>query len=132
MNDKTSVGLYIDKSVLDDVASAMKQTNCKSRNEFITEAIRFYIAFLNRKNYSDILTPAYESVITAKIGDTENRIARVIFKQSVELAMMMHIVAANNDVDQQALSELKKLCVDEVSRLGGRYKFEDAVRFQKE
>ena len=132
MNDKTSVGLYIDKLVLDDVASVMKQTNCKSRNEFITEAIRFYIAFLNRKNYSDILTPAYESVITARIGDTENRIARVIFKQSVELAMMMHIVAANNDVDQQALSELKKLCVDEVSRLGGRYKFEDAVRFQKE
>lgn len=132
MNEKTSVGLYLDSSVLDDIESAIGKTNCKSRNEFIAESIRFYITFLNRKNYSDILTPAYESVISAKIADTEERLARVLFKQGVELAMMMHVVAANNNIDEDKLDELRYLCVDEMSHLSGRYKFDDAVRFQKE
>ena len=77
------------------------------------------------------MTPALESVIAGKIGDTENRLARVLFKQGVELAMLMHVVAAANDIREQDLDALRKLCVDEVSRLGGKYKFDDAVRFQK-
>lgn len=131
MNEKTSVGLYIDRSVLKDIETAMIKTNCTSRNEFITEAIRFYISFLKKENYSDILTPVYESVINARISDTENRLSRVLFKQGVELAMLMHVVAATNDIDEEQLGKLRKLCVDEVSRNSGRYKFDDAVKFQK-
>ena len=56
----------------------------------------------------------------------------MLFKQSVELDMMMHIVAATNDVQPEDLNKLRKMCVDEVSRLGGKYKFDDVVRFQQE
>lgn len=131
MSEKTSIGLYIDKAVLDDIESVLKKTNCLSRNEFISEAIRYYIAFLKRGIYSDILTPAYESVIGAKIATTENHIARVIFKQSVEIAMMMHVIAGAFEIDEDNLDRLRGLCVDEVSKLGGRFKFDDAVRIQK-
>lgn len=131
MGDKTSVGLYIDKSVLEDIEQTIKKTNCLSRNEFITEAIRHYTTFLNHKDYSDILTPAYESVIGAKIADSESHIASVLFKQGVELAMLMHVIAANYDIDEKDLNNLRRLCVEEVSRNSGKYKFDDAVRFQK-
>ena len=132
MDTKTFTGLYTEKKLLNDIASSLEQANCKTRNEFINQAIRFYLAHLNTQNSSDLLTPVLESVIGAKIKDTENRLARVLFKQGVELAMMMHIIAATNNVDVVGLGELRKLCVDEVSRLGGRYSFDDAVRFQKE
>ena len=131
MTDKTSIGLYIDRTVIQDIDSVLNRTNCLSRNEFITEAIRRYITFLKREDYSDILTPAYESAIGAKIATTENHIARVLFKQSVELAMMMHVVAGAFDIDEDNLERLRGMCVDEVSRLCGRFKFEDAVRIQK-
>ena len=131
MTDKTSIGLYIDRTVIQDIASVLNRTNCLSRNEFITEAIRRYITFLKREDYSDILTPAYESAIGAKIATTENHIARVLFKQSVELAMMMHVVAGAFEIDEDNLERLRGMCVDEVSRLCGRFKFEDAVRIQK-
>ena len=131
MRDKTSIGLYIDKSVIQDIDSVLDKTNCLSRNEFITEAIRRYITFLKRKDYSDILTPAYESVISGKIATTENHIARVLFKQSVEIAMMMHVIAGAFQIDKDNLDRLRGMCVDEVSRLGGKLKFEDAVRIQK-
>lgn len=131
MREKTSIGLYIDKYVLDDIESAIPETNCLSRNEFIAEAIRFYITFLKKKNYSDLLTPAFESVVGGKIATTENHIARVLFKQSVEIAMMMHVVAGAFQIDEDNLDRLRGMCVDEVSRLGGKFKFEDAVQIQK-
>lgn len=132
MSEKTSVGLYIDQSVLDDIEIEIRKTNCKSRNEFIVEAIRYYTSFLNRQNYSDILTPAYESVIGAKIADTENRLARLLFKLSVEMAMMMNVVAANSEVDAESLNRLRGECVKEVKRLNGNFSFDDAVEWQKE
>lgn len=128
---KTSVGLYIEKDVLNAIENSLPLTNCTSRNEFITEAIRFYVSVLNRDNFSDLLTPAFESVVKARVRDSEERISRVLFKQGVELAMMMHIIAATNEIDNEKLNALRKLCCDEVSRLGGKYSFYDAVDFQK-
>ena len=89
------------------------------------------INLLKKKNYSDLLTPAFESVVGGKIATTENHIARVLFKQSVEIAMMMHVVAGAFQIDEDNLDRLRGMCVDEVSRLGGKFKFEDAVRIQK-
>ena len=130
-NNSVRAGIYIDKELLHKCDEAIKMTNARSRSEFIADAIEMYIAWLDSKDVSKVLTPALESVIGAKILDTENRLARVLFKQGVELAMLMHVVAANSDVDESNLNDLRKLCVEEVSRLSGRYKFDDAVEFQK-
>lgn len=125
------IGIYIDKQLLGRCDAAISTTNARSRSELISDALELYLAWLHSKDASKVLTPALESVIAGKIGDTENRLARVLFKQGVELAMLMHVVAAAHDIREQDLDALRKLCVDEVSRLGGKYKFDDAVRFQK-
>lgn len=125
------IGIYIDKHLLGRCDAAISATNARSRSELISDALELYLAWLHSKDTSKVLTPALESVIAGKIGDTENRLARVLFKQGVELAMLMHVVAAAHDIREQDLDALRKLCVDEVSRLGGKYKFDDAVRFQK-
>ena len=125
------IGIYIDKQLLSRCDAAIPAANARSRSELISDALELYLAWLHNTDASKVLTPALESVIAGKIGDTENRLARVLFKQGVELAMLMHVVAAANDIREQDLDALRKLCVDEVSRLGGKYKFDDAVRFQK-
>ena len=125
------IGIYIDKQLLSRCDAAIPAANARSRSELISDALELYLAWLHNKDASKVLTPALESVIAGKIGDTENRLARVLFKQGMELAMLMHVVAAANDIREQDLDALRKLCVDEVSRLGGKYKFDDAVRFQK-
>jgi metal-responsive CopG/Arc/MetJ family transcriptional regulator len=130
-NDSKRIGLYINQDLLKTCDNAIARTNATSRSEFISNAIEFYIAWLDSKNISKVLTPALESVISSKILDTEDRLARVLFKQGVELAMLMHVVAATNNIKESQLSALRKLCVDEVKRNSGRYKFEDAVKFQK-
>lgn len=108
-NDSKRIGLYIGKDLLKACDNAIAQTNAISRSEFISNAIEFYIAWLNSKNISKVLTPALESVISSKILDTEDRIARVLFKQGVELAMLMHVVAATNEITEGQLRDLRKI-----------------------
>lgn len=46
-----------------------------SRNDFIRDAIDFYLEYLRRNNSVKFLTPALESVISAKVRDSEERLA---------------------------------------------------------
>ena len=131
--EKTTIrtGISISRELLDRTDEAMKKTNARSRSDFIAEALEFYIAWLHSEETSKVLTPALESVISGRIGDTENRIARVLFKQSVELAMLMHVVAATHSIRPEDVEALRKMCMSELSKVNGKIHFDDAVRLQK-
>ena len=45
--------------------------------------------------------------------------------------MMLHMTAANYDIDEEMLSRLRGMCVKEVKRLHGTVSLDDAVKFQK-
>lgn len=121
----------MDRALLRRVDEAIGQTSARSRSEFISDALEFYIAWLHSEETEKVLTPALESVISGRIGDTENRIARVLFKQSVELAMLMHVVAATHSIRPEDVEALRKMCVGEVSKVNGKFHFDDAVKLQK-
>lgn len=130
-NNSNRIGVYISNELLARCDAAMEKTNADSRSEFIREAIEHYIAVLNMKESSRVLTPALESVIGSKIALTEDRISRLLFKLGVEVAMMSNIIAATHNIDEDSLSALRRLCTNEVAAIGGKYSFEDAVEFQK-
>ena len=44
--------------------------------------------------------------------------------------MTLHVTAAVNQIDADTLSRLRGLCVEEVKRLHGTVRLEDAVKFQ--
>ena len=110
-NDSIRTGIYISRNLLKLCDENMPKTNVSSRSEFISNAIEMYIAWLNSKENSKVLTPALESVIGAKIAGTENRLSRLLFKLSVETAIMMNVVAASNDIDRESLDRLRISCV---------------------
>lgn len=130
-NNSNRIGVYINNELLARCDAAMEKTNADSRSEFIREAIEHYIAVLNMKESSRVLTPALESVIGSKIALTEDRISRLLFKLGMEVAMMSNILAATHDIDEDSLSALRRFCTNEVAAIGGKYSFEDAVEFQK-
>ena len=130
-NNSNRIGVYINNELLARCDAAMEKTNADSRSEFIREAIEHYIAVLNMKESSRVLTPALESVIGSKIALTEDRISRLLFKLGVEVAMMSNILAATHNINEDSLSALRRFCTNEVAAIGGKYTFEDAVEFQK-
>ena len=130
--EKTFTGLYLDLEQLDIIQAYLKQADCRSRNEFINKAIRHYIAFLQKKTDNEFLTPALESVLSGMLGDSENRLARIIFKLATELSMLFHFTASLYDVTEEEIDRLRKFCVDEVSQLNGNISLKNAVRQQKD
>ena len=130
-NNNNRIGVYINNELLARCDAAMEKSNAESRSEFIREAIEHYIAVLNMKESSRVLTPALESVIGSKIALTEDRISRILFKLGVEVAMMSNILAATHNIDEDSLSALRRFCTNEVAAIGGKYSFEDAVKFQQ-
>lgn len=131
INNSSRIGVYIGDDLLARCDAAMEKSNSESRSEFIREAIEHYIAVLNMKESSRVLTPALESVIGSKIALTEDRISRILFKLGVEVATMSNILAATHNIDEDSLSALRRFCTNEVAAIGGKYSFEDAVEFQK-
>lgn len=125
------IGVFLDNELLKRCDAAVPLTDCRSRSEFICRALDFYITQLNADKDTRLLLPAMDEALDGRMRDTENRLSRVLYKLGVEVAMMMHVVAATNEIDEGQLDDLRLLCQDEVARLSGRYRFDDAVRFQR-
>lgn len=113
------------------VQELYEKDNCKSQSEFIEKAIRFYCGYISAEDSMRFLPIAITSVMSGIIGTSENRMARLIFKLAVEMSMMMNILAANADVDENTLRRLRGKCVNDVKKSVGSVTFEDVARFQK-
>ena len=114
------IGLYISEELLDQCDAAVEKSGADSRSEFICDAIMHYIAVINMKENSRVLTPALESVIGSKIALTEDRINQMLFKVAVELAMQNHLTAGRYRYEDSYLDGLRDYCVQQVKALNGR------------
>jgi hypothetical protein len=105
----------------------LQTANCRSRNEYVENAIRFYTGYLTANNNTDFLCDQVAQTVSAIISNTENRIARMQFKEAVELAKLTHMVAPLCDLDDEQLRRLHIRCVDEVKKINGALRLDRAV-----
>ena len=105
--------------------------NCRSKSEFIEKAVLFYAGYVCAEDCREYFPETIVSTIQGSLDSFENRMASLLFKYAVELAMTMHVSAANFRVDEDTLARLRGKCVNEVRRLNGKISFDDAVRYQK-
>lgn len=129
--DKYKFALWLYPETLDKVKELYRQDDCKSKSEFIEKAIRFYIGHLTADDDTSYLPNALISNLKSIVAESDNRQNRMLFKLSVEMAMMMNVLAANSDIDEESLIRLRGECVKEVKRLNGSFSFDDAVDWQK-
>ena len=130
-NAKVRVGIYIEKAILEQVDGLLETANVRSRNEFVAEALKFYMGYLLAGKAESYFLQSLTSVLTGTVQDSENRLARMDFKIAVELSKLSQVIAYTHDVDEESLNRLHVKCVDEVRRINGTVKFEDAYHYQK-
>lgn len=131
MSEKIRFQMRISPDTDSKIKKAMEVDNCQSQNEFVEKALRFYCGYVSASNSLDVLPPLLASAIRGSIQDTENRIARLLFKMAVELDMTMNVVAGGFKVSDDTLKQLRARCVQEVKKTGGTISFEDAVKYQR-
>lgn len=105
------------------IESWYKQDNCQSRNEFVVKAVNFYADFLAGQ-VNGILPTAIQSAIDGRLGMFEDRLARLLYKLTVEMDMGMNAVLDCIQVDEDYLRKLRADSVKNVKATNGRLAFE--------
>jgi len=115
-----------------EVARLYTEDNCASQSEFVEKSLRFYCGYVRTRDDQCFLPSTLSDILEGTMGIMANRIGKLLFKQSVELGILSHIIAADTDVDQATLERLRGRCVNDVKRTNGQIQFKDILQFQRE
>ena len=125
---KERIPVWLYPSTLEAIDKAMQQANCKSRSEFLENAAKMYAGYISAENVIQFLSAVLVRAINATLKSSEDRISRLMFKQSVELCMMMNVLAAGLEIDDSQLDDLRWRCVQNVKKTNGSITFQDTLR----
>ena len=129
LKERVVAWLYPD--MIAKMNNLMEGNNMKNHTEFVQQAVDFYIGFLNAQDSTMYLSKIILGAIQGALRETENRQANNLFRLSVEMSMMMNILAAGLEISDEDLRKLRGRCVNEVKKTKGKISMEEAVRFQQ-
>ena len=127
---KVRKAFHIEEDILEQVDSLLQQADVKSRNEFLNQALKFYIGYLTSAKIENYMLSSISSVMHATVKDSENRMARAMFKLAVETSKLANVIAYSQEIDEESMGKLHVRCMEEVKRINGAVKFEDAYEYQ--
>ncbi|WP_440526381.1 hypothetical protein [Simiaoa sp.] len=130
ITEKVRKAFYIEEELLEQVDDLLEQADVRSRNEFVNQALKFYIGYLTSEKIENYMLTTISSVMHATVKDSENRMARAMYKLAVETSKLSHVIAYSHGVDEQTLSKLQAKCAEEVKRINGVVQFEDSYKYQ--
>ena len=105
--EKVRKAFYIEEDLLEQADSLLRQADVRSRNEFINQALKFYIGYLTSKKIENYMLSTISSVMHATVKDSENRMARAMYKLAVEVSKLSHVTAYGHEVDEETLKKLQ-------------------------
>ncbi len=114
-----------------EVQKHYKEDNCSTLNEYIEKAIRFYSGYLDTDHAESYLPCVLAGLLDGKLSALGDRVGRLLFKLTVDDAVMANLVAVTSDIDLDTLKKLRAKCVREVKETNGMIDFEDALKYQK-
>ena len=126
--EKERIPAWLYPSTLKAMDKAMYQANCKSRSEFLEYAAQMYAGYISADSAVEYLPAALVSAFRATVQGSETRISHLLFKLTVEISMMMHVLAAGLEIDDSQLDDLRWRCVQEVKKTNGGISFKDTLR----
>lgn len=126
--EKVKFLMRIDPDTDRKIKAAMPRSNCRSQNEFMEKAVRFYCDYLAADDVADFLPPIFVHAMRGTLQCSEDRISRLLFKLAVEMSMMMNVLAIGLEIDADQMDRLRGQCVQAVKRSNGGISFKDTVK----
>ena len=105
------------------LASLLRQADVKARNEFFNQALKSYIGYLTSEKIENYMLSTISPVMHATVKDSENSMARAMYKLAVEISKLSHVNVYSHGVDEETLLQLQRKC--------GALSSEDVYQFQR-
>ena len=131
-DNKEPTTLWLRPSTMGKVDAALVIAKCKSRSEFVEEAIRYYLDHLISCDVHEYLTKELRDEFHKAAVENENRMRSLIFRWAVELNMMCHTIAAHFRADPINRRQLRAFAVKEVMDMNGNVSFDHALDVQRQ
>ncbi len=131
-DNKEATTLWLRPSTIGKVDAALAIAKCKSRSEFVEEAIRYYLDHLISCDVHEYLTKELRDEFHKAAVENENRMRSLVFRWAVELNMMCHTIAAHFRADPINRRQLRAFAVKEVMDMNGNVSFDHALDVQRQ
>lgn len=125
-HDESRFPLRLDALTRFKVERWYKQDGCQSRNDFVLRAINFYVDYLDGQE-NCVLPPDIQSAIDGRLGLFEDRMAKILFKLTVETDIGISALLSYLKIDPDYLRKLRVESVKNVKATNGRLTFEQKV-----
>lgn len=129
-DEKIKFLMRIDPDTDRKIKSTIPLANCRSQNEFVEKALRFYCDYVSSQDAFAVLPPMLVSALRTTVQSTEDHICRLLFKLAVEVDMMMNVLAAGMEIPEEQMAALRPQCVRNVKKTHGMVSLEDAAANQ--
>ena len=116
--------IRMDEEKLKKVDEWVAQSGAKSRNQFVLQALDFYISYLASKDATALLAPAITKVIDARLKRFEKNLATGLFNMAVEQDMVNGLLANVYNLNEEYLLELRSDAIYNVKKTNGQLSLE--------
>lgn len=101
--------------------------------DFVSEAIRNHCADIDGEKSVDVMCERMAKLYRAEINNHSNRMAHLMFKMAVELAIQNHLLAAGYvDLTDHEMRQIRNKASDQVRKSRGFLSFEKALEEERE
>ena len=128
---KKSIGISLPEEVIELADRHIKPADCRSRNEFIEAAIRFYAEYLSLDESRTIVPIHLQNAIKHAVDLAEQRMSKVLFKNAVSVQMLSELTARSLEFGEDVLQDIEQTAFDEVRSYNGMLSTEATIRKYK-
>ena len=124
---KKSIGISLPEEAIEIADRNINLADCRSRNEFIEAAIRFYAEYLSLEDSKTIIPIHLQEAIKHAVDLAEDRMSKVIFKNAISVAMLSELIAICMDYDADMIQDIEQKAFDEVGSYNGILNTEQTI-----
>ena len=128
MSEKVKFALYLPPEKKAELERRYREDGCRSITAFIEKAIDFYLGYLDVNSAGAYLPKEIQSVIDARLGIFEDRMAKLLYKLTVEMDMGVTAALDCLQIDPDYLRKLRANSVRNVKATNGLLTFEQKAR----
>ena len=91
----------------------IREGSAKNRSEYFETALKFYNDYQKGKEYGEIFGQTLMKVFQSTMNSFGNRMARQMFKQSVEISKLFWLMVKKMEINPELVDVLHERCTEE-------------------
>ena len=128
MGKKERFAFYLTPEKKAILERRFQEDGSRSMTAFIERAVDFYLDYLSANSAGLFLPASLKSYLDGRLGQLEDRLSSLTFKQAVEQDMVAGILADAFQFSEDDLHRRRAESVNNVKKTNGRISLEQRVR----